>query len=183
MSRMPSGLSLHFNSRPSARGDVDVRMEIAKLIISIHAPPRGATQPLHVELHIKAFQFTPLREGRRHLAWLRGPAPYFNSRPSARGDFSVRREVVVLLFQFTPLREGRQVLLYNHKRGRKFQFTPLREGRLCNMAYQGPRCQFQFTPLREGRHETLLQRGWFTEISIHAPPRGATYSRLALKRQ
>ena len=36
---------LNFNSRPSARGDImsDGRVDITFIIISIHAPPRGAT--------------------------------------------------------------------------------------------------------------------------------------------
>ena len=35
------------------------------------------------------------------------------------------------------------------------------------------RCQFQFTPLREGRPDGISQQ-WVRQISIHAPPRGAT---------
>ena len=34
-------------------------------IISIHAPPRGATAAQHKILYDALFQFTPLREGRR----------------------------------------------------------------------------------------------------------------------
>ena len=34
------------------------------------------------------FQFTPLREGRHRLPRDEGGVPYFNSRPSARGDAS-----------------------------------------------------------------------------------------------
>ena len=78
----------YFNSRPSARGDgnmrnvldiytisihapprgaTDVDMTTARLyIISIHAPPRGATLPgARSYRHSTKFQFTPLREGRR----------------------------------------------------------------------------------------------------------------------
>ena len=145
----------NFNSRPSARGDYDKAEEIVNVItfqftplregrratfpvlsrcivISIHAPPRGATRhvssfvPLHSDFNSRpsargdmrysfglslpsAFQFTPLREGRRcrcsvcqrppsisihapprgATCWKRKPtstARNFNSRPSARGD-------------------------------------------------------------------------------------------------
>ena len=56
---------LYFNSRPSARGDFNFYREaFDNLIISIHAPPRGATL---------------CRDFRNTLI-------YFNSRPSARGD-------------------------------------------------------------------------------------------------
>ena len=55
----------YFNSRPSARGDFTVKELMLNLLISIHAPPRGATTK-RFEQQVKA--------------------TYFNSRPSARGD-------------------------------------------------------------------------------------------------
>ena len=55
----------HFNSRPSARGDITHVFCAAILAISIHAPPRGAT--------------------RQHAGGTKACAN-FNSRPSARGD-------------------------------------------------------------------------------------------------
>ena len=54
--------------------------------ISIHAPPRGATER-NADCCI--------------------PGGYFNSRPSARGDSTSQKERMKMLFQFTPLREGR----------------------------------------------------------------------------
>ena len=36
---------------------------------------------------------------------------------------------------------------------------------------------FQFTPLREGRRCAVLRQISLRLISIHAPPRGATYAR------
>ena len=69
----------HFNSRPSARGDVDVT---------------SGDMPGSV-----VFQFTPLREGRptpTSSRWKR--RKNFNSRPSARGD-----SFVVVLTIFNPI--------------------------------------------------------------------------------
>ena len=78
--------------------------------ISIHAPPRGATLRVFLCLSAPVFQFTPLREGRpncaavlpKHRISIHAPPrgatdeprrhpemPYFNSRPSARGDSGV----------------------------------------------------------------------------------------------
>ena len=97
-----------FNSRPSARGDPSTPKSDYSTYISIHAPPRGATdaddaddatlpfqftplregRPDVQDAYTKAetFQFTPLREGRPGgsavIFWI----PYFNSRPSTRGD-------------------------------------------------------------------------------------------------
>ena len=79
--------SINFNSRPSARGDFEQMANAIPYIISIHAPPRGATRRKRrqrkqspISIHApprgataknevlatgKIFQFTPLREGRR----------------------------------------------------------------------------------------------------------------------
>ena len=56
----------HFNSRPSARGDYLYDPLPRRLLISIHAPPRGATALYGYNVFYQpTFQFTPLREGRR----------------------------------------------------------------------------------------------------------------------
>ena len=122
----------YFNSRPSARGDLDgIRHLVQLILISIHAPPRGATPVGMAILPPKLFQFTPLREGRRNS--LRGcvrPTSYFNSRPSARGDCRGRCSARAGgIFQFTPLREGRLIIRNLWIILWIFQFTPLREGR------------------------------------------------------
>ena len=77
----------HFNSRPSARGDLSVTSGVGiPPFISIHAPPRGATNPPPPRAAVPLFQFTPLREGRPSAPAARLSAGDFNSRPSARGD-------------------------------------------------------------------------------------------------
>ena len=103
--------SLHFNSRPSARGDRRHRCGRATdSHISIHAPPRGATAQSAVRYNFpRNFNSRPSARGDvPHRNWagtdchisihapLRGatgklkqsttPTTYFNSRPSARGD-------------------------------------------------------------------------------------------------
>ena len=79
-------LHLHFNSRPSARGDWAVVRLTPFQAISIHAPPRGATPTSSRRKAATTFQFTPLREGRRKPQKTRKRHAHFNSRPSARGD-------------------------------------------------------------------------------------------------
>ena len=63
-------LPVHFNSRPSARGDKRAwRNDANCVLISIHAPPRGATPPAQPQIRTACvFQFTPLREGRRRIS-------------------------------------------------------------------------------------------------------------------
>ena len=169
----------NFNSRPSARGDFPVVhcssphvFQFTPLregrpcrstayapcsIISIHAPPRGATDILSIGGDTD---------------------DYFNSRPSARGDPSppaalyrtgisihapprgATRMAAMLRgamqFQFTPLREGRLCADGTAATTARFQFTPLREGRPTHQREQScPSTPFQFTPLREGRRQKI----------------------------
>ena len=148
--------------------------------ISIHAPPRGATD---------SYIYMPLF------------ILYFNSRPSARGDaHSAAVRCFSAAFQFTPLREGRPPGKCGTPSRAAFQFTPLREGRHARHVGIEPTYYFnsrpsargditggfitdddgtfQFTPLREGRPPgtSALSR---RTISIHAPPRGATHSKVS----
>ena len=110
-----------------------------------------------------------------------GERPYFNSRPSARGDRqSASSCATSVIFQFTPLREGRLfpsrnrprlfISIHAPPRGATtaipyadapryiFQFTPLREGRQIVSAFSQSCLLFQFTPLREGRPLLSLPR-------------------------
>ena len=86
-------------------------------------------------------------------------------------------------FQFTPLREGRRGwMLASTSAARTFQFTPLREGRHKVKSGSTAPTAFQFTPLREGRRPANRHRLRFVNISIHAPPRGATTRRIAVRK-
>ena len=171
--------SCNFNSRPSARGDSTVCRKVLRLDISIHAPPRGATQTVIFRCTVYRFQFTPLREG-RHIWGIFQPFLYnFNSRPSARGDLSdVLGEGCPCRFQFTPLREGRRNPHSSKFCLIGFQFTPLREGRLdsgVTILYQAD--YFNSRPSARGDCIPRIRR-LHQPISIHAPPRGATITRL-----
>ena len=144
--------------------------------ISIHAPPRGATKIMAEYTAAAAqFQFTPLREGR--------PIGKVIEQPGS-------------LFQFTPLREGRRsgvrpprrrppISIHAPPRGAtqklnilreyfQFQFTPLREGRRPQEGQE--RCHHSYFNSRPSARGDLLQvqTEGKENISIHAPPRGAT---------
>ena len=168
----------YFNSRPSARGDHALTEHEGLFFISIHAPPRGATIPnCATRTFAEYFNSRPSARGDVALAHVfhsrnisihapprgatlrsalssRAPSN-FNSRPSARGDFG-----------FGAQRIHRML----------FQFTPLREGRLCDSLRASSKHSFQFTPLREGRRARRDRTQHRRQISIHAPPRGATAS-------
>ena len=143
----------YFNSRPSARGDNAAIAACNAAVISIHAPPRGATASRGVPHPTK---------------------PDFNSRPSARGDdYWAERIEIELISIHAPPRGATFSRLANLS-DMLFQFTPLREGRRFCLCYERPAITisihapprgatlsictppvvewiFQFTPLREGR--------------------------------
>ena len=172
--------TLNFNSRPSARGDDSYRRHY-----------RGVDE----------FQFTPLREGRHQHHQHHQPTSYFNSRPSARGDDQLTSTIsqpaisihapprgatltsqpanqLDSHFNSRPSARGDYGTKWRCWEKEPFQFTPLREGRpRCSRRSSCDRGLFQFTPLREGR---LMCAPIYCEtngISIHAPPRGATFRR------
>ena len=142
--------------------------------ISIHAPPRGATFGTFPLACPRRFQFTPLREGRPtdeqppkggdHISIHAPPRgatrraaaarrrPHFNSRPSARGDAAHAAQAL-----------ARQT----------FQFTPLREGRQHGGADRPTQHHFNSRPSARG-DAIRGDSGTSDDISIHAPPRGAT---------
>ena len=129
--RSPMRFSFQFT--PLREGRLDRLLLSARLrFISIHAPPRGATDSgaefrsaHHISIHAPPRGATTHpRHDCRHVV-------NFNSRPSARGDgWAGACAPLPLAFQFTPLREGRPELASKLSDACKlFQFTPLREGR------------------------------------------------------
>ena len=87
---MALGYRLGFDPRPHARGDSIVFPERAiRLIVSIHAPTRGATpSPIDGRTGFAStwFRSTPPREGRRGATRKQKLIQSFDPRPHARGD-------------------------------------------------------------------------------------------------
>ena len=148
----------YFNSRPSARGDAELLGRHYIGIISIHAPPRGATTG---------------------SANLRSASCYFNSRPSARGDSSFGGSggggVISI---HAPPRGATADVVARRKQSQKFQFTPLREGRRHGFPSIRASANFNSRPSARGDAAWCSALGDNGLISIHAPPRGATIALL-----
>ena len=143
----------YFNSRPSARGDVISRISTFGKIISIHAPPRGATvikvqiaNRLLISIHapprgathcgkrvsaIMLFQFTPLREGRRLLGFHAEEGGNISIHAPPRGATLTqqKKSKVERISIHAPPRGATGKTLRIGARTVRFQFTPLREGR------------------------------------------------------
>ena len=129
----PTLTAMYFNSRPCERGDLyEIDRRITDLLISIHAPARGATC----------------------LSWMAARRRLnFNSRPCERGDVVESFFTAFIKFQFTPLREGRQGLCHQSLHHQKdFNSRPCERGDAISRHISGTLKGFQFTPLREGRH-------------------------------
>ena len=145
----------HFNRRsPHGERQGLTLKAVRKEIFQSTLPARGATSSdkiasLRRTISIHAPRTGSDAKGRT----LEGCAKYFNPR-SPHGERLSRdgHKMSELIFQSTL-----------PARGATFPgwFSPIR------MGHFNPR-----SPHGE-RHETLLQRGWFTEISIHAPRTGS----------
>ena len=164
----------NFNSRPSARGDGTRRTSPGTADISIHAPPRGATHGAQFERadgHL--FQFTPLREGRPAPRQGKRHAPYFNSRPSARGDRACRFLVFCgFPFQFTPLREGRRGTRRTSPGTADISIHAPPRGATEAQEYAASVTEFQFTPLREGRLDAPIGDAIHIDFNSRPSARG-----------
>ena len=89
------GVRVHFyfNSRPSARGDSCTSISSVLFTISIHAPPRGATRAcVQTQRRLQTISIhAPPRGATTAGIFDATRRPYFNSRPSARGDLTRAR--------------------------------------------------------------------------------------------
>ena len=104
------GHGIHFNSRPSARGDGLNSPLLSTVSISIHAPPRGATlcrdeneRRKYISIHAPPRGATSARTPGRSREPISIHAP---PRGATRRKSSTESKVSGI-FQFTPLREGR----------------------------------------------------------------------------
>ena len=123
------------------------------------------------------FQFTPLREGRQIKASIKrfGMDISIHAPPRGATIASGKISQNQLISIHAPPR-GATGINTPDDITKLFQFTPLREGRRTRYAVHGAYERFQFTPLREGRPDDHDEQPPQGDISIHAPPRGATSS-------
>ena len=171
----------NFNSRPSARGDGSCFLLFCRRFISIHAPPRGATDALeqakeagYISIHapprgatvmpglaryVDLFQFTPLREGRRsHTEVEMEVHSNFNSRPSARGDTRKNRAILQAQdFNSRPSARGDTTTARACSSPTYFNSRPSARGDPKVRYNSQKKGRFQFTPLREGRQKRLRE--------------------------
>ena len=165
--------------------------------ISIHAPPRGATKQRRASAATTTISIHAPPRGATPGGASRHAQANFNSRPSARGDPQGTSERPILdAFQFTPLREGRlrrlvrplggfSISIHAPPRGATealgvttdylcdFNSRPSARGDPPRRDTSDRATNFNSRPSARGDQEVLIQAARI-EISIHAPPRGAT---------
>jgi hypothetical protein len=130
--------------------------EAAPVLVSIHAPPRGARRDDGRRADLHAMRFNP-------------------RAPTRGATVSVDVGVLLHLFQSTRPHEGRDRAVFGDQmRGVLFQSTRPHEGRDSAGASRQARTR-RFNPRAPTRGATLasLLRGRLSAVSIHAPPRGA----------
>ena len=145
---------IYFNPRSHERSDKSCSFTSLHLIlISIHAPTRGATYAPNTPLFASRFQSTLPREERHNGCGIRHSLyPYFNPRSHERSDLStVVQTADDIIFQSTLPREERQYATIYGYNIYIFQST---------------------LPREERPNDLYLTHAPF--ISIHAPTRGAT---------
>ncbi len=175
INRVVRAADVNFNSRPSARGDKIVETDCMLPIISIHAPPRGATElrskiyeAKQISIHAPPRGATPAQKS------ITPVGDYFNSRPSARGDaHHLRRPNAGGYFNSRPSARGDidQIVCLAAQKSISIHAPP--RGATARSWRLPATWRFQFTPLREGR-QGVVRAAQQARISIHAPPRGAT---------
>ena len=116
----------------------------------------------------QVFQFTPLREGRPAGLFDATRRPYFNSRPSARGDDGLHTLFERLPdFNSRPSARGDIAALVAFRHVEDFNSRPSARGDAFSRR-GATYSQFQFTPLREGR--PLSRRFLLSEENFNSRP-------------
>ena len=166
----------YFNSRPSARGDqLNAGMFLANFI-SIHAPPRGATQIMdytedaeHISIH------APPRGATGGVYYEDELPNHFNSRPSARGDLAGSTcDVSRHHFNSRPSARGDT---WRHRRRlhwSNFNSRPSARGDTTIITHLTRLVISIHAPPRGATRCCRHGENRCRQISIHAPPRGAT---------
>ena len=147
--------------------------------ISIHAPPRGATWSFPPSRDYPTFQFTPLREGRLKTQEFHAMAAIsIHAPPRGATLAALAGRRLALLFQFTPLREGRQIVPPPTCRTSSISIhAPPRGATVHRRSSRKPSGDFNSRPSARGDLFRLQRDYHGALISIHAPPRGATAAR------
>ena len=192
-------MNAYFNSRPSARGDDQALQNQITAHEFQFTPLREGRRILFVNIFFAyIFQFTPLREGRLLLLlhWKKSARISIHAPPRGATRRFVRMAPTRGISIHAPPRGATRVRTFVLLSGNisihapprgatklrgatfwhtKFQFTPLREGRRLYSAVSVAARYFNSRPSARGDDVKQGNVLGIICISIHAPPRGATF--------
>ena len=169
-----------FNPRPREGGDMDVTPTSANWRISIHAPARGATTTLkgapegsYISIHAPArgatlYMYAPAME---MVISIHAPA-----RGAMKAEIGAQTLYVISIH--APARGGDASGRWGRADPRHFNPRPREGGDYGHMTVCPRRTLFQSTPPRGGRHRPAVSFRDKLIISIHAPARGATPTKI-----
>ncbi len=175
-------------------------MELARRLerISIHAPPRGATQTrFFLRCACKSFQFTPLREGRQCFFQLPTFARLISIHAPPRGATKMEGSKLYIVaisihapprgatrswrayrddanyFNSRPSARGDALLSAGFCKSLYFNSRPSARGDAYFFRQNSTNAYFNSRPSARG--DNIVHTPLYADfISIHAPPRGAT---------
>ncbi len=167
------------STRPRGARPCNARWILACSCVSIHAPPRGATLWKRRWPGLSTFRSTRPRGARPSRSKLRRRVRRFRStRPrGARLD----GQPVVRHVRFVSIHAPPRGATYLREQGQcrhAFRSTRPRGARLAPRRSARANCAFRSTRPRGARLAVALARLGAVEVSIHAPPRGATRDRV-----
>ena len=145
------------------------------MIISIHAPPRGATLGIRPKiLFSKISIHAPPRGATQPTNALASSVSISIHAPPRGATLRVSSHDAICSFQFTPLREGRR-LFPSSPRSREDYFNSRPSARGDSLTRFFSKLPIYFNSRPSARGDGVLQITTPNSIiSIHAPPRGAT---------
>ena len=127
---------------------------VSNKFISIHAPTRGATTLLYLNLFYRLFQSTLLQEERLAQPYVSSGLLYFNPRSYKRSDSeSVDGNAEAMIFQSTLLQEERREQLGITQPQLAISIHAPTRGATFDYISKFASCEFQSTLLQEERQK------------------------------
>ena len=166
----------HFNPRSYERSDGASALFYPEVMVSIHAPTKGATQYRSVSYHFHMVSIhAPTKGATKDCRYVLTSRYGFQStllRKERRVGWHPRQ--ICWQFQSTLLRKERRSLIIQSISVMEFQSTLLRKERRIKIRIGRHFVQFQSTLLRKERPIRGVLNALKGIVSIHAPTKGAT---------
>ena len=172
-------LPWHFNSRPSARGDLTTKHMAHRRKYFNSRPSARGDAGRRLQRHSpEHFNSRPSARGDIWIPTITDAATDFNSRPSARGDcFALYKQFSCNISIHAPPRGATRDADNRREKAVISIHAPPRGATRLNHEYPHQK-NFNSRPSARGDSSASCRADTPPAISIHAPPRGATRPRI-----